>query len=53
MVAGTEENSMLVVSFPMFNLLVVAFHFSLSFLRGERGVEELPLAYASSLLAIY
>ena len=54
MEVGTEENSMLVDSFPTFNLPAVTFHFSLpSSPLGERGAEELTLASASSLLAIY
>ena len=50
MAARKEENSMLVASFPTFNLPAVAFHPSP---LGERGDEEVTLASASSLLAIY
>ena len=50
----TEDNSMLVASFPTINLSTVSFHFSLlSSPLGERGAEELTLASASSLLVIY
>ena len=54
MAVGIEKNSMLVVSFPTFNLPAIAFDFSLSSSPlGERGDEEVTLTSSSSLLRIY